>query len=119
MTRCQLIGQTVESPVKTPSKPDKLTVPDRVPFGLGKPKSPTYDEKYNVILWNDPVNTMDWVIERIVKIFPEIGLQQAAALMLIAHHNGSVIIGAWPKEQAELYRDQLENAHLTATIEKT
>ena len=108
-TLCAGGGATIDAPVK---------VPDKVPFNLGKNKGNDHDEPYKVILWNDSVNDMGHVMTILVKVFPELDIFQAQRLMLIAHKKGSVIIGAYPKERAEVYRQGLENGRLTATIEK-
>lgn len=96
-----------------------LTIPDRISMQdlknllnqeLGKP--------YKVLLWNDPVNTMDHVIFSLVKIIDEItDIQQAADLMLVAHIRGNVQVARCAKEKADQYRERLEAAGLTATVE--
>ncbi len=102
-------SSTIDAPVKAPNK---------VPFSLGKSKGNDYDQPYKVVLWNDPVTPMDKVIEILVRVFEDMDLSRAYLLMMTAHTNGSVIVGTYPKERAEMYREGLENARLTATIEK-
>jgi ATP-dependent Clp protease adaptor protein ClpS len=73
---------------------------------------------YAVILHNDDVNDMVYVIATITMCVPEVDMEQAAAIMWEAHHNGQAHVITCPLERAELYRDRLESRGLTATIEK-
>jgi ATP-dependent Clp protease adaptor protein ClpS len=73
---------------------------------------------YSVILHDDDVNDMVYVVASIMVCVPEIDQEQATAIMLEAHLNGRAHVITCPLERAELYRDRLEGRGLTATIEK-
>jgi ATP-dependent Clp protease adaptor protein ClpS len=73
---------------------------------------------YSVLLHDDDVNDMDYVVHSVVVCVPEIDVEQAIAIMLEAHLNGQAHVITCPLERAELYRDRLESRGLTATIEK-
>lgn len=73
---------------------------------------------YAVILHNDDVNEMMYVVRSIVACVPEIDWEQAVAIMVEAHENGRAHVITCPLERAEHYRDRLESRGLTATIEK-
>ena len=73
---------------------------------------------YSVILHDDDVNDMVYVVASIMVCVPEIEQEQATAIMLEAHLNGRAHVITCPLERAELYRDRLEGRGLTATIEK-
>ena len=75
-----------------------------------------HGERYNVILFNDDYNTMDHVL---ITLMTVIGLtpEQALDVMMTAHTEGTAIAATTHKEHAEAYREGLENAGLTATIE--
>ncbi len=45
------------------------------------------EELHNLIVWNDEVNTFDWVIESLVDVC-EHSTEQAEQCALIIHHNG-------------------------------
>ena len=71
-----------------------------------------------VVLHNDDHNSMDHVVESLLKSVPTLAEEQAVAVMLTAHEHGEAIVVACPKETAEFYRERLEACGLTATIEE-
>ncbi|MSQ15941.1 MAG: ATP-dependent Clp protease adaptor ClpS [Dehalococcoidia bacterium] len=73
---------------------------------------------YAVILHNDDVNTMDHVVNSLLKSVPELTQGRATEVMMDAHTFGQALVIACPLEHAELYRDRLESCGLTATIEQ-
>jgi ATP-dependent Clp protease adaptor protein ClpS len=77
----------------------------------------TVDHGWNVVVWNDPVNLMDyvvWVFRRLFG-FPE---AKATQLMLAVHHEGRVIVATEPRERAEMDVYQLHRHGLWATMEE-
>lgn len=73
---------------------------------------------YAVILHNDDVNEMLYVVQSLLICVPELDAQQATEVMLQAHLHGQARVVTCPLERAELYRDRLEGRGLTATIER-
>jgi ATP-dependent Clp protease adaptor protein ClpS len=73
---------------------------------------------YAVILHNDDVNEMLYVVRSITQCVPGISIQQAIGIMWEAHNNGRAVVTVCPLELAELYRERLQSKGLTATIEK-
>ena len=73
---------------------------------------------YVVVLHNDDHNAMDHVVHALLVSIPELDIERAAEVMLIAHHHGQADVVTCPLERAELYRDRLESHGLTATIRK-
>jgi len=71
-----------------------------------------------VVLHNDDVNAMDHVVHALLTSVPELSLEDAARIMLIAHNHGEADVISCPLERAELYRDRLESHGLTATIRR-
>ncbi|MBM0637151.1 ATP-dependent Clp protease adaptor ClpS [Campylobacter sp. VicNov18] len=70
------------------------------------PKIQTLDQSklkepkmYKVILLNDDITTMDFVIEILMNIFHQ-NLEQASKTMLEIHHNGSGVCGIYTQEIA-------------------
>jgi len=49
------------------------------------------NELHNLIVWNDDVNTFDWVIRSLMEIC-EHTPEQAEQCALIIHHNGKCIV---------------------------
>ena len=72
---------------------------------------------YRVILHNDDHNSMEHVVESLVRCVPSLTVEAAAAIMLEAHNEGQATVIECPKETAEHYRESLESCGLTATIE--
>jgi len=91
----------VDVPVSTP-KTDLLT---------------ELDQPWNVIIYDDPVNLMDYVTKMIMKIFgyPE---GKASLMMMEVHNHGRSIVWSGEKERAELYVQQLHEVQLTAGMEQ-
>ena len=73
---------------------------------------------WRVVLHNDDRNTMQHVVESLVRCVPSLTVEAAAAIMLEAHTEGRATVVECPKEAAEHYRDALESRGLTATIER-
>ncbi len=73
---------------------------------------------YAVILHNDDVNEMTYVVRSLLICVPEIDTERATEIMLEAHLQGRAHVVTCPLERAELYRDRLQSRGLTATIEK-
>jgi ATP-dependent Clp protease adaptor protein ClpS len=73
---------------------------------------------YSVILHNDDVNEMNYVVQSLLMCVPELDSGRAAEIMIEAHLNGRAHVITCPLERAELYRDRLQSRRLTATIEK-
>jgi ATP-dependent Clp protease adaptor protein ClpS len=61
---------------------------------------------YNVILENDEVHSMDFVVDVLLKVLG-CTMQHALMLMLQAHTTGRAIIWTGPKEVAELKVEQM------------
>lgn len=71
---------------------------------------------WRVLLHNDSVNDMLYVVESIVALTP-LGRQEAVKRMMEAHITGLSMLLVTHKERAELYRDQFRSKRLTVTIE--
>ena len=86
--------------------------------------APDVDERHatarswQVVVWNDPVNLMSYVVWVFRKLFghPE---TEATRLMLQVHHEGRAIVSSGPLEKAELDCHRLHHHGLWATLEKT
>lgn len=95
--------------------PEKIVVPDKIPFNFGK--SASNGPMYRVVLWNDEYNSMDHVITILIRVIDSMDLQSAIAVMTTAHQKGTAVVVESPQEKAEHYRQQLEHGGLTATTE--
>ena len=72
---------------------------------------------YEIILFNDDVNSVEHVIESLVRVFGHTP-QLAVKITLEAHRRGRAIAEVESREQAQLHKDQLQSLGLTAEIEK-
>ena len=72
-------------------------------------------KRWNVILWNDDVNQMAYVVHVLRRIFGH-SEEQATRLMLEAHHTGKTVVATEERERAELHAAQLHGFGLQATI---
>lgn len=57
-------------------------------------------KKYKVIMHNDDVTTMDFVVEVLTKIFFK-SAKEAESLMLLIHNEGQAIVGVYPYDVAQ------------------
>tara|TARA_B100000214_G_scaffold248563_1_gene182609 strand:+ start:284 stop:643 length:360 start_codon:yes stop_codon:yes gene_type:complete len=73
--------------------------------------------KYKVLLHNDPVNTMDYVVETLRQVVPQLSEQDALAIMLETHNSGVGLVIVCDLEPAEFYSESLKAKGLTSTIE--
>lgn len=72
---------------------------------------------YKVILFDDDVNEMNYVVFALLHAVNNLAAQEAEQIMLTAHLRGSAIVVVCPRELAEYYQERLIGYGLTATIE--
>ena len=85
---------------------------ERQPETVRKP-SP----RYRVLLHNDPVNPMEYVVTSLREVVPSLSEQDAMAVMLEAHNSGVGLVIVCDIEPAEFYCESLKAKGLTSTIE--
>jgi ATP-dependent Clp protease adaptor protein ClpS len=76
------------------------------------------DSAWNVIVHNDPVNLMSYVVKVFMKVLG-FSKELAEKHMLEVHHKGRSIVWTGEREKAELYVQQLHSYLLLATLEKS
>jgi ATP-dependent Clp protease adaptor protein ClpS len=74
------------------------------------------DRPWLVIVWNDPVNLMNYVTYVFQKLFGY-SFAKATRLMLDVHHKGRAVVASGPRERAELDVARLHRHGLWATLE--
>ena len=74
------------------------------------------DEPWIVIVWNDPINLMSYVVYVFQKLFGY-SRDKATSLMLDVHHKGRAVVASGPREKAELDVFRLHEHGLWATME--
>jgi ATP-dependent Clp protease adaptor protein ClpS len=71
---------------------------------------------WSVIVWNDPVNLMSFVVFVFRKVL-RMSKETATFHMLEVHHKGKSLVARVNKERAELLVHQLQGFGLQATME--
>ena len=74
------------------------------------------DRPWLVIVWNDPVNLMSYVVYVFQKLFGY-SREKATRLMLQVHHDGKAIVSDGNREKAEADVSRLHAHGLWATME--
>jgi ATP-dependent Clp protease adaptor protein ClpS len=75
------------------------------------------DRPWIVLVWNDPINLMSYVVMVFQKLFGY-NLEKATALMLDVHHKGRAVVSSGPREKAELDVFRLHEHGLWATLQQ-
>ncbi len=74
------------------------------------------DRPWIVLVWNDPINLMSYVVLVFQKLFGY-SREKATALMLDVHHKGRAVVSNGPREKAELDVFRLHEHGLWATMQ--
>jgi ATP-dependent Clp protease adaptor protein ClpS len=93
-------------------------VPIDLPIIEKKEKQSTeLDSSWSVVVFDDPVNLMEYVSKVFQKVF---GYSKAKAedLMMTVHGAGKALVWSGARERAELYVQQLHQHQLQASLEK-
>ncbi len=104
---------------RTPVRAD----PAGVVTAQAKPKpepkqapTPALADAWRVLLLNDPVNRMSYVVMVLRRVFG-FDEEEARRHMLEVHENGRSVVWAGTREQAEAHMFALQQWHLTAIIQ--
>ncbi len=76
-----------------------------------------FEKNWNVIVWNDPVNLMSYVVFVFMKVLA-FAKEKATKHMLEVHHQGKSVVATETREKAELYHQQIQAHGLGVTIEQ-
>ena len=71
------------------------------------------DDNWRVIVLNDNHNTFDGVAATLSSVIPGVTLEQGYAIADKIHNTGQAIVWSGPREPAEHYWEQLNDAGLT------
>jgi ATP-dependent Clp protease adaptor protein ClpS len=95
---------------------EQIVVPDTVEELLGD-EDTRPDVPWIVIVWNDPVNLMTYVVFVLQKLF---GYSRAKAtrLMLQVHHEGRAVVANGTREKCETDVARLHAYGLWATLQR-
>ena len=87
-----------------------------LPAPAAAPPRPTRLPQWKVLLHNDRVNYMAYVVAAVVEIV-RVQRPDAERAMLEAHHKGVSVLTVTHREHAELLVEQLRSKRLVATAE--
>ncbi len=109
------------APATPESAPSEAAAPARSGGATAtatRPAPPRVEQlpPWKVLLHNDDVNEMPFVVRTIVELTP-LNKERAIQATLEAHSTGLTLLLVTHKERAELYRDQFQSKSLTVTIE--
>jgi len=93
-------------------------MPTAVPTEVEVPAGETGtvpDRPWVVIVWNDPINLMSYVVLVFQKLFGY-NRTKATELMLDVHHKGRAVVSSGTREKAELDVFRLHEHGLWATM---
>ncbi|HEY8894739.1 MAG TPA: ATP-dependent Clp protease adaptor ClpS [Niastella sp.] len=76
----------------------------------------TLDEPYNLIVWNDEVNTFEWVIETLVEVCGH-STEQAEQCAYIIHFQGKYAVKQGSYDELKPQCDAITDRGIGATIE--
>lgn len=77
----------------------------------------TLATSYNLIVWNDDVNTFDWVIETLVDVCGHTP-EQAEQCAYIIHYHGKYAVKQGDYEMLKPMREAIVDRGINATIEE-
>jgi ATP-dependent Clp protease adaptor protein ClpS len=75
------------------------------------------DRPWVVIVWNDPINLMEYVTFVLQKLFGY-SREKATKLMLDVHRKGKAVVSNGPRDKAELDVFRLHEHGLWATMQQ-
>ncbi len=105
------LHMSTESTLNLPEKASSTAVAPSEPA-----RAATTLPQWKVLLHNDPVSDMDYVVESIVR-FVRATVPMATRCMFEAHRKGISLITVTHREHAELLQEQFQSARLRVTIE--
>lgn len=72
---------------------------------------------WNVVVWNDEVNLMNYVVFVFQRVLG-FNRQKATRHMLEVHQKGKSCVATEPREKAEMYWQQIQQYGLRVTLER-
>lgn len=100
--------------------PLRATAPVTDPTTTWSPTDDTSleaDFPWIVLVWNDPINLMEYVTFVFQKVFGY-SLEKATSLMLDVHEKGRAVVSSGPREKAEIDVFRLHEHGLWATMQQ-
>ena len=80
--------------------------------------TPALGFPWNVIVWDDPINLMSYVVYVFQKLFG-FSIELATKHMLEVHNDGRSVVATVDRERGEFYVSRLHGYGLQATLERS
>jgi ATP-dependent Clp protease adaptor protein ClpS len=100
---------------------------ETIPPPVEKPKENTgaeekikdaFEKNWNVIVWNDPINLMSYVVHVFMRVLG-FNREKATKHMMEVHEQGRSLVATETRERAEFYHQQIQSFGLNVTIEQS
>ncbi len=75
-----------------------------------------FEKTYNIIVWNDEVNTFEWVIETLIEVCSHTE-EQAAQCALLIHNRGKYAVKNGSYDDLKPQCDAITERGISATLE--
>lgn len=75
------------------------------------------DLPWLTVVWNDPVNLMNYVT-RVFREYFGYPREEAERLMLQVHHEGRAVVASGPREEMERHVEAMHEYGLMATVDR-
>jgi ATP-dependent Clp protease adaptor protein ClpS len=112
------IGESL-IPRRQPSNYGPPASAPAAPFGIEEEETDVlteYDTPFNLVVWNDEVNTFEWVIETLMEVIGH-SLEQAEQCAMIIHTQGKYAVKRGSYDELKPYCDAITDRGIGATIE--
>lgn len=76
-----------------------------------------FDNQYQLVLWNDDVNTFDWVIQTLIDVC-NLQEEQAEQCTLIIHYTGKCAVLTGDYNKLRRQKDAITERGINATVEQ-
>ncbi len=105
-----------QAPEPAPASGEGATAVAAPPKPAPAKPTPAMLPQYRVLLHDDPISEMGFVVETLVQLTP-LDKVSASRVMREAHRRGVSLVLVTHKERAELYQEQFASKRLKVTIE--
>lgn len=95
----------------------EIVIPDTVEELFGEEATNT-ERPWIVLVWDDPVNLMSYVVYVFQKLF-HFSREKATRLMLQVHHEGKAVVANGTREKCETDVARLHSFGLWATMQRS
>lgn len=75
-----------------------------------------FEKTFNIIVWNDEVNTFEWVIETLIDVCGHTE-EQAGQCALLIHNRGKYAVKNGSYDDLKPQRDAITERGISATLE--